>query len=357
MLDRGLKSIGHRTIVYSRKSVFAGMIDGKRRRSAKKSSGLSGLILEILSSWSGNKRPKVWLVHHPVMGCLALLARKEKLIYICHGPWAEEAKDLGRDNIITLILYCTRKQLQALLLRKADSVFFLSRFMQRRVITSLGISQGAAEKFGLIPPIVDHFVENERKMLGMSINRIDNQIYICRRLVKRTGVKDFVRKLAISPYRKEFNIIIAGDGPEKEGIEMIITKSRLYNCKLVGFASNDDHVSYFLQSEFMVLPSLENEGFGLVIIEAINNDCLPIVSVNAGGGTEWLRGFYPELIYDGSIEGLVSCIQYARSSRATILERLKIEVALFTKEEAAKIIQIASRRVLFDQQCSPTNQQ
>ena len=341
LLDQGLRNIGHKTIVYSRRAIFAGVIREKSRSNKKSSGGIGRLMLQVVTSWSGKKR-KVWIVHHPVMGCLSLLASKEKLIYVCHGPWDEEAKDIGEGKIGYKAANYVRKYIQTLLLMKADSVLFISKYMQRKVLEGQSNIQNIKKKSSLIPPIVEHISDREREMSSIGINRVSGQIYICRRLVERTGVKDFIEKLALSSYCDRFNIIIAGDGPEKVKIELAISESKLHNCKLIGFVSNCEHKNYFLQSEFMVLPSLTNEGFGLVIIEAINNDCLPIVSIYAGGGTDWLRSFYPGLIYNGSIEEMAKCIEYARKHRALILEKLKREIAFLTKEEAARSIYMSS---------------
>ena len=96
--------------------------------------------------------------------------------------------------------------------------------------------------------------------------------------------------------------MIAGDGPEREKIKSTISKYRLNNCQLVGFVDKETHKENFTNSDYMVMPSISNEGFGLVLIESINYGCVPILSQGAGGGKEWLEEIFPELIYNGSVE-------------------------------------------------------
>ena len=320
------------------------MIDKRIVRDKKDFDGLGRLTIEIVTSWSGRKQSEVWIVHHPVMGCLSLLARKDRLIYICHGPWAEEAKDMRRGGFIYSLLNYARRFLQALLLSKADNIFFLSAYMQNRVFRSLNINPRNVGEYGLVSPIVDQLDNRIRETNTALPDRVYGQIYICRRLVERTGVADFIEKFAQSTYRNQFNIVIAGDGPEREKIEAIVSYYRVEKCELNGFVSDSNHRLNFLRSEFMVLPSLTNEGFGLVIIEAICNGCLPIVSANAGGGADWMSSLYPQLIYDGSIRGLIKSIDYAREHKSSIIRDLKNQTRLLTKEAAAKVIETSSSK-------------
>jgi glycosyltransferase involved in cell wall biosynthesis len=343
LLDQGLRSIGHQTIVFSRQSILAGMVNRSLISNKKMFGGFGGLLIQITTSWLSLKAPIVWIVHHPVMGCLALLARRNRLIYICHGPWAEEARDMGSKNIRNRFLEYIRGCLQTLLLERANTVLFLSSYMQNRIVISLGIKKKDGQVIGLITPIVDISSRESEELDDEKIVRIRGRVYICRRLVERTGVADFVKKYAHSAYCDKFTIIIAGDGPDKANIEALVSEYKLKNIYLAGFVGDYVHKRNFQASEFMVLPSLANEGFGLVIIEAISHDCIPVVSVKAGGGADWLGGICPDLVYDGSIDGLVSCIEYARTCRSFILTSLKNRIKELTKEEAAIIIEASCR--------------
>ena len=341
-MDQGLKSNGHQTTTYYRKSIYAGQVANKKTSSKNRSHGFYGLILEVIRSWI-NSNTKVWIVHHPVMGGMSLLARKKKLIYICHGPWAGEARDISDKYINKKMMSRVRRFIQNLLTNNSNIVFFLSEYMQKEVSNELNSKANCAQKYRLIPPIAEVSCLDMVGLARQRHRRVSNQIYICRRLVKRTGVYDFLEKLALSPYKKNFNIIIAGDGPDKGRIKELIDRYSMQDCNVLGFVGEDKHKINYLTSEFMLLPSLTNEGFGLVIIEAIHHNCLPIISINAGGGAEWMKRTCENLVYDGSIEGIIRCVAYANQNKAEILGKLRVSVRDLTKENAASVIESVTK--------------
>ena len=342
LLENGLKNNGNQVISYYRSSIYAGRVHSKESGYLNTMQGICRLVLGVIKTWFQSE-PKVWIVHHPVMGSISLLARRKKLIYICHGPWAGEALDISRQGISNKAINRARRLIQSILVQQSDVVFFLSEYMKARIKTDLKIEMHNFVKYRLIPPIAEISSKQPGSVDKNEYRTIQNQIYICRRLVRRTGVYDFLERLAISEYRKTFRIIITGDGPERESIEQLIFRHKLRNVKMDGFVDEKKHRINYLTSEYMLLPSLANEGFGLVIIEAILNDCIPIVSINAGGGAEWMKRTCENLVYDGSIEGMVESISYASNNKAEVLKRLREKVKNLTKEHAADVIETVSR--------------
>lgn len=85
-------------------------------------------------------------------------------------------------------------------------------------------------------------------------------------------------------------LVIVGDGEEKEYLQKLTSDLNLNNCvSFVGKVPNDDIPQYMKEADLFVLPSL-SESFGIVNIEAMASG-LPIVSTNVGG--------LPYLIKDG----------------------------------------------------------
>lgn len=339
LLNMGLIEIGHKTTSYARSSVFVG-ISNPSIKSKGALSGMVPLIREVLKSWNPGSPGKNWIVHHPVMGFISLFAKRKRLVYVCHGPWSDEAAEICGKSVIDSIMNASRRRLQRAVINGSSDTFFLSKYMQVQVGRSLNISERQRSCFKLITPIVDSVDKvTYRGDVDNAMTR--NGIYICRRLVKRTGVGDFLEKLGLSSHKERLDILIAGDGPEKANIEQIISKYGLTNCRLLGFIDNEDHRQNFLQSSFMLMPSLANEGFGLVLIESISHGCIPIVSQDAGGGRDWMQRIFPQLVYDGTIDGLVSSLEYAELNRGLIQRELAAAIKCMTKEEAAKTIEKA----------------
>lgn len=334
LLDEGLTDLGYHTKTYSRGAFFVG----------RKSPNILSpflyflpfllLLLEILVSWNPLVNPKPWIVHHPVMGFLAVFARKHSLSYVCHGPWFSEGQDLKNLSYIDSCISFIRKHAQRFLIFNSCHVFFLSDYMRTEIITSLSLPSSYHSRFSLIPPIVDrpddHCSPSQSESIG--------SIYICRRLVERTGVLDFVHKLSRTRLNFRHRIYIAGDGPDKPLIDSCITANNLGNCIMLGFVDDETHRSNFIKSDYMLLPSLCNEGFGLVIVEAIKHSCIPIVSIHSGGGKDWLSRFFPQLIYDGSISGLLRSIDFASRNRLTVLRKLTQQIQSLNSSSAARTI-------------------
>jgi len=341
LLEDGLKNNGNEIISYYRTSIYAGRVLSRELGYVNTVKGISRLVLGVIKSWF-QTNPVVWIVHHPVMGSMALMARRKKLIYICHGPWAGEAFDISSQGIANKAINKTRRLIQSVLVQQSDVVFFLSEYMKGRIKSELNISVHKLEKYKLIPPIAEISSKKVDNVDKKEYQKTQNQIYICRRLVRRTGIYDFLERLATSPYRNTFQIIIAGDGPDRARIEQLIYRNKLWNVVMSGFVDEKNHRINYLTSEYMLLPSLTNEGFGLVIIEAIHNDCIPIVSINAGGGAEWMNGTCHNLVYDGSVQGLIECMSYASNRKTEILKNLKEKISSMTKEHAADVIESVS---------------
>lgn len=69
------------------------------------------------------------------------------------------------------------------------------------------------------------------------------------------------------------------------------------NVNVLGKVDDDELDRLYRQSDLVILPSLELEGFGLIIIESILRGTPVLASDKAGGGTEFLRKFSADFIY------------------------------------------------------------
>jgi glycosyltransferase involved in cell wall biosynthesis len=86
------------------------------------------------------------------------------------------------------------------------------------------------------------------------------------------------------------NLLIVGDGPDRDKIESLVRELNLQDCvRFAGKVSNEEIPEYMSKADVFALPSL-SEGFGIVNIEAMASG-LPIVTTNVGG--------LPEIIING----------------------------------------------------------
>ncbi|MGF1745863.1 glycosyltransferase [Vibrio minamisatsumaniensis] len=84
-------------------------------------------------------------------------------------------------------------------------------------------------------------------------------------------------------------VVIAGDGPERESLDIYIRRHKLTNVKMVGFISEEDKVALHALSKAFVFPShLRSEAFGISLLEAQMYG-KPIISSDIGTGSSYVN--------------------------------------------------------------------
>ena len=83
----------------------------------------------------------------------------------------------------------------------------------------------------------------------------------------------------------KYELWILGEGWDRPQLEELIDKYNLYNVKLLGY--KDNPYKYIKMGDLFVCSS-RNEGFSLVIGEAVNYQ-IPIISIDCSGPNELLN--------------------------------------------------------------------
>jgi len=140
--------------------------------------------------------------------------------------------------------------------------------------------------------VIPHFYEPEVAAPPASPN---GDVLFLGRLSPEKGVHILLQawKLLHSGDRK---LIIAGTGPEEPKLQALATALALKNVEFTGFIKPEDQKRYWSQSAFFVAPSIWDEPFGMVILEAW---------ANARAVVGFKKGSFPELIADG-IDGALA---------------------------------------------------
>jgi len=104
-------------------------------------------------------------------------------------------------------------------------------------------------------------------------------------LIKRKGVNDLLDAFNSLDFdileKKNVNLLIAGDGPEKDVLINKMSKSSIQKrVHFLGWVNKEGKNDLLKKSDLFVLPSY-NEGLPVAILEAMNFS-LPIVSTNVG---------------------------------------------------------------------------
>ncbi len=110
------------------------------------------------------------------------------------------------------------------------------------------------------------------------------------RLEKRKGVKYLLE--AVSKLQNDLDslkLIIAGDGPDREKLELQAQELGLRNVQFLGFVSHEEKLNLLRTSDLFCTPALYGESFGIVLLEAMATG-IPVVAGNNPGYTAVLKG-------------------------------------------------------------------
>ena len=134
-------------------------------------------------------------------------------------------------------------------------------------------------------------------------------ILVTRRLTRRTGVSQFVEiyKKIRSNLTHETMLLIGGIGYQYDKIK----KMEDDHVKVLGWISEKEIGDYIKSANIYVLPSLDLEGFGYVILESLACGVPTIVSESAGGGTDFIKQLDQNLVFKFTLKDISKVINYA----------------------------------------------
>jgi glycosyltransferase involved in cell wall biosynthesis len=193
---------------------------------------------------------------------------------------------------------------------KADIIIVHSDFVKQKV-----------EEFTKIPvkvipyPYLGEINRTERK-IGKKL-----KLLFIGRIIKQKGVHiipEIAREL--NGNNIDYEIDVIGDGPLLQRLRVI---SKNLNIKYHG-AIYDEKIKkrFFLNSDILLVPSLGEEPFGIVILEAMAHG-LPIISSDRGGLGEIVKTNEIGIICEPKVKDFVGTIKKL-SSNETLYQKLSV---------------------------------
>ena len=137
------------------------------------------------------------------------------------------------------------------------------------------------------------------------------KILTVRRLVLEKRVDLLIKSFhKLLKYSTDLQLLIAGDGPEKENLIELTKKLKISNKVLfLGFISHDKLNSLYNIADVYVLTS-EQEGLSLSLLEALATT-VPVISTNIVGNPEVIIHKETGLLFEpGNVDQLVNNLKY-----------------------------------------------
>ncbi len=285
----------------------SGIVVGAGASMPARVTGISGherpLSLRLLAVWRAAQRAAALgdLVDaHFALYALAPLRlgrlRRKPVILHFHGPWADENVASGDRSGMRR---AARRLLERAAYARADAAVTLTSAFRQVLVERYGVSPWIIT---VEPPGVDlelfspGSLEQARARLGL-----EPQAFVAltvRRLVPRMGLELLIQAWceARSELPRSSTLLIAGDGPLRESlIDTAALHGAGTSVRVLGRVGQEELRELYRAADVAVVPSLEHEGFGLVVLEAAACGTPSLVS-DVGGLPEAIAGLDESLV-------------------------------------------------------------
>lgn len=103
------------------------------------------------------------------------------------------------------------------------------------------------------------------------------------RLERRKGVQYLLQTYGLlARDNPDVKLVIAGDGPDREKLELLAEDLKLPNISFLGFVSEDLKLELLAQADLFCSPAIFGESFGIVLLEAMATGTVSIAGNNPG---------------------------------------------------------------------------
>lgn len=142
-------------------------------------------------------------------------------------------------------------------------------------------SLSPARQINIIPNGIDI---DKYKNESSTINKNDTKtIFYIGRLEKRKGVRYLLYAYELlSKSDSSYQLIIAGDGPERNRLKEYVKDKGLKNVRFLGYVNEDYKKKLFWEADVFCSPALHGESFGIVLLEAMAAGCVVVAGSNFG---------------------------------------------------------------------------
>ena len=169
------------------------------------------------------------------------------------------------------------------IVKKADCIRAVSSLVEDDLVSKIGIPRERIVTFPVFTNIDKFMSISKTTMVQDKYIRFDSIVIFIGALIRRKNIEAFINAASevIKSHPRTLFLII-GEGPEKMRLlNMVVRLGLRQNVKFEGKVAHQHLPSYYQASSLFVLPSKE-DGWGLVVVEALASGKPVIVSDACG---------------------------------------------------------------------------
>lgn len=226
-------------------------------------------------------------------------------------------------------------------LKRMKKITVVSHFMRKYCLEKMPLDESKVSVISMGVDLDVLFVPLD------DVKRKTNRVIFVGRFVEKKGVANLIEAVAVTrKNRPEIELVLVGDGPLKTTLEEKVKKHRLHdNVRFFGSVQQKDLPALYSSAAIAVTPSVidgsgDQEGLGLVIIEALGCGCAVVASSLEAIKDIIVNGENGLLVEQGNVNALAEAIQQLllspEKSRSLAKNGIKSVRAKYNWDDVAK---------------------
>jgi phosphatidylinositol alpha-mannosyltransferase len=221
-----------------------------------------------------------------------MLAEEQFDILHFHEPWVPvlSRQILARSKAINIATFHAKvpETLMSRTIVKVVTPYTKSLLRYLHALTAVSdagaeyASSLTDEPITIIPNGIDLKRFRKATKAGVKDPDVKTILYIGR-LERRKGLKYLFRAYEqLTHNHQAVRLVIAGDGPDREKLEMLAQTMRLPNVSFLGFVTEQEKMELLGSADLFCSPAIFGESFGIVLLEAMASGLVTVAGDNSG---------------------------------------------------------------------------
>jgi phosphatidyl-myo-inositol alpha-mannosyltransferase len=217
-----------------------------------------------------------------------LAAEKFDILHF-HEPWIPllSRQLLQRSTSVNIATFHSKvpETIMARTIVKVVNPYMKSVLKYLHIMTAVSES-GAEYAAGLTDQpitIIPNGIDLSKYKMAAKRKKSERTILYVGRLERRKGVKYLLQAFQLlEQQNNDVRLIIAGDGPDREKLELLAEDLKLQKIDFLGYISEDLKLKLLSEADLFCSPALYGESFGIVLLEAMATGTVAVAGNNSG---------------------------------------------------------------------------